>query len=81
MKVVVAEPPGVVTLTGADPALPGGVVTVIEVAVLVPVLIVADAPPKVTAALLRLEPEIVTVVPPPVDPLAGLSESPDGGAT
>ena len=67
-----AEPPPVVTVTGAAPAAPAGLVTTIDVAE--SVVIVADAEPNLTdVALPRFVPVIVTVVPPSVVPLVGLT--------
>ena len=64
-------PPAVVTTTSAAPAAWAGVVTVIEVAVLL-VRPVAAMPPMVTpVALVRLVPVMTTVVPPSVVPLVG----------
>ncbi len=79
--VSVELPPGVVTTTSLAPAVPAGVVIVIEVAVL-PV-IVAAAPPMVTdVALARSVPEITTpVVPPAVGPDEGLMLVADGAVT
>ncbi len=79
--VSVEEPPGVVTTTSLAPAVPAGVVIVIEVAVL-PV-IVAAAPPMVTdVAPARSVPEITTpVVPPAVGPDEGLMLVADGAVT
>ena len=65
-------PPGVVTSTLAVPAVPAGVVAVIEVALLT-VMAVAAAPPMVTAvAPVKLVPVMVTAVLPVVGPLLGL---------
>ena len=64
-------PLGVVTRTLAVPAIPAGVVAVIEVA-LITVTPVAASPPMVTAvAPVKLVPVIVTAVPPKVVPVAG----------
>ena len=65
-------PPGVVTRTLAVPAVPDGVVAVIEV-VLTTVTLVAAVPPIVTAVVpVKLVPVIVTLVPPASGPLLGL---------
>ena len=70
MKLALAVPPGVLTVTVTVPALPGGLVTVICVPE--SPAIFAVTPPKVTlVAPARLAPEIVTVVPPWVLPLDG----------
>jgi hypothetical protein len=66
---MVTEPPGVVTTTVAGPAVPDGVVQDTEV---VPfVSIVQVLPPTVTEALVRLDPAMVTTVPPRVGPTLG----------
>ena len=65
-------PEGVVTRTLAVPAVPAGVVAVIEVE-LTTVTPVAAVPPMVTAvAPVKLAPVIVTIVPPSVVPVAGV---------
>ena len=64
-------PPGVVTTTLAVPAVPAGVVAVIEVS-LTTVNDVAAVPPMVTAvAPVKPVPVSVTLVPPAVLPLLG----------
>lgn len=74
------EPPGVVTTTLADPAVPAGVVAVIEVA-LSTVIAVAAVPPMVTpVAPVKFVPVMVTLVPPDVGPLDGLIEAMVGAA-
>ena len=76
----VAEPPAVVTTTSRAPAVPAGVVTLIEVDVLVPS--VAEAPPTVTEVTPdKFVPPIVTGVPPAVEPELGEIELIVGGAT
>jgi hypothetical protein len=71
-------PPAVVTRTLAVPAVPAGVVAVIEVA-LTTVTPVAAAPPIVTeVAPVKSVPVIVTEVPPRVDPFAGDTAVTDG---
>ncbi len=63
-----------VTVTSVEPAAPAGEVAVIEVDELT-VTPVAGLPPKLTVApLTNPEPAMVTTVPPPVGPLAGLTE-------
>ena len=69
-SVNVKAPPAVVTATFCAPAVPGGVVAVITVALLVNT--VALAPPTVTVALAKFVPVIVIVVPPATGPLDGL---------
>ena len=68
-----ACPLGLVTVTVAAPALPAGVVAVIEV-LLTTTTLVAAVPPNVTVApLAKFVPVIVTAVPPDVGPLLGLT--------
>ena len=65
-------PPGVVTRTLAVPAVPTGVVAVMEV-VLTTTTLVAAAPPRVTlVAPVKLVPVMVTAWPPAVGPVDGL---------
>ena len=67
-------PPGVVTSTLAAPALPDGVVAVIEVA-LTTVTPVAAVPPRVTAvASVKPVPVMVTDCPPAHGPDVGLTD-------
>ena len=76
-----AVPPGVVTATLTLPALPAGVTAVICVAETT-VNDAAATPPNVTAeASVKFVPAIVTLVPPAVGPLLGLTESTVGAAT
>lgn len=77
---LVAEvPAGLVTVTSTAP-VPGGETAVTEVS-LVMVTCVADVDPKRTAvAATRLAPVMVTLVPPPAGPEAGLIEVTAGGA-
>ena len=64
-------PPGLVTFTAAAPAVPAGVVAVIDV-LLTTTTLVAAAMPKVTVSPeAKFVPVIVTAVPPAVDPLLG----------
>ena len=64
-------PPGVVTKTLAVPAVPAGVVTVMEVA-LFTTRLVAAVPPMVTAvAPVKSAPVMVMVVPPAAEPVVG----------
>ena len=65
-------PPGVVTRMLAVPAVPAGVVAVMEVA-LTTTTLVAAAPPRVTlVAPVKLVPVMVTDWPPAVGPVDGL---------
>ena len=65
--------PLTVTVTVTAPALPAGVVAVIEV-LLTTTTLVAAVPPNVTVApAAKFVPVIVTAVPPSVDPLLGLT--------
>jgi hypothetical protein len=69
-----------VTVTVAAPALPAGVVAVIDV-VLTTTTLVADILPNVTVApAAKFVPVIVTAVPPAVVPLAGFMLLTVGGA-
>ena len=61
-------PPGLVTVTVTAPALPAGVVAVIEV-LLTTTTLVAAVPPNVTVApAAKFVPVMVTPVPPPTGP-------------
>jgi hypothetical protein len=74
-------PPIVVTKTLAVPALPAGVVAVIEFA-LTTVTFVAAVPPTVTVApVAKLVPVIVMLVPPAVGPDEGPTSLTVGAAT
>jgi hypothetical protein len=66
----VTEPPDVVTTTFWAPALPAGVVAVIDVAVVAET--VAAAPPIVTVPPDKSVPAIVIGVPPAVVPVFGV---------
>lgn len=67
-------PPGVMTSTLALPAVPAGVVAVIDVAVLT-LTPVAAVPPTVTCvAPVRLVPVMVMPVPPVTGPVFGLTD-------
>ena len=62
---------GFVTVTVTAPAVPAGVVAVMDV-LLTTTTLVAAVPPKVTVApAAKFVPVIVTDVPPTVDPLLG----------
>lgn len=70
---VVVPPSVLVTTTFCEPAVPAGVVAVIDVE-LATTTFVAAAPPIITLApLLNSVPVIVMAVPPAVDPEAGLA--------
>ncbi|MGA2698178.1 MAG: hypothetical protein ABSE74_00860 [Methanoregula sp.] len=69
--VSVNMPPGVVMTRLAAPAVPAGVIAVIEVELTTPKL-VAATPPNVTAVVpVKPLPVIITNVPPAVEPIAG----------
>ena len=72
-------PPGVVTWTSTVPARPAGAVTVIDVA-LKAVTLPAVAP-KLTTGVpgVKLDPPMVTTVPPAVGPVFGVTEVTVGG--
>ncbi len=68
-------PPAVVTVTLTAPAAPAGAVTVMEVAVGVPVTVALELPNATAspeAVVEKLVPVMVTVFPPAVEPLVGL---------
>ena len=74
-------PPGVVTRTLAVPAVPAGVVQVMEVA-LTTLTLVAAVPPMVTPeAPVKFVPVMVTLVPPVLLPEVGEMAVTVGGAT
>ena len=76
----VALPPAVVTTTSTRPAVCGGVVTVMDEAVLF--VIVPAVPPKVTlVADERVVPPIVTVVEPEAGPALGATLVTAGAVT
>ena len=71
--VLVAVPPAVVTVTSFAPALPAGVIAVMEVA-LTTTILVAETPPTFTlVAPVKLVPLMVIEVPPNVVPDVGLT--------
>ena len=73
-------PPGVVTRMLAVPAVPAGVVAVMEVA-LTTTTLVAAAPPRATlVAPVKLVPVMVTAWPPEVGPVDGLIALTEGAA-
>jgi hypothetical protein len=62
-----------VTVTVTAPAVPAGVVAVIVVLFTTTTLVAAAAPNVTVAPAAKFVPVIVTAVPPPVDPLFGLT--------
>lgn len=77
----VALPPAVATCTPTGPTPCAGAVAVIWVS-LSTVKLVAGVPPRVTAvAPVSAEPWIVTLVPPAVEPVAGVMDVSAGAAT
>ena len=71
---LVAVPPGVVTATLFEPAVPAGVIADMEVE-LATIKLVASTPPTDTnVAPVKFVPVMVIVVPPPTDPDTGLTE-------
>jgi hypothetical protein len=74
-------PAGVVTTTLAVPAVPAGVVAVIDVALTTETLVAATPPIVTPVAPVNPVPVIVTAVPPAVDPLLGVNEVTVGGDT
>ena len=74
------EPPVVVTTTLAVPAVPAGVVAVIDVALTTDTLVAAVPPILTVAPEMKLVPVMVTLVPPAVVPLLGLMLVTVGGA-
>jgi hypothetical protein len=70
--VFVVVPPTVVTDTDTLPAIPAGV-TALMVVVLVSVKVAVADPNLTVVAKPRLVPVMVTVVPPAVEPLAGVT--------
>ena len=73
-------PLGLVTVTVTPPALPAGVVAVIEVLLTTTTLVAAALPNVTVAPAAKFVPLIVTAVPPPVDPLVGETLVTVGGA-
>ena len=70
---LLAVPPAVVTVTSFSPALPAGVIAVMEVA-LTTITLVAETPPTFTlVAPVKLVPLMVIEVPPNVVPDVGLT--------
>ena len=78
---LVTDPPEPVNTTSRAPAVPAGVTTVIEVA-LVLTIDVPAVPPNVTEDVpVKLVPVIVTVVPPAIGPDDGVIDVIVGAAT
>ena len=78
--VLVPETPIVVTTTSFTPGVPSGNTAVILIA-LTTTKLVAATPPMVTlVAPVKFVPLIVIVVPPAMDPVAGVMDVMDGGA-
>jgi hypothetical protein len=80
----VLVPPGVVRDTLTEPTLPAGV-TAVSVVEFTTVTDIATTPPIRTVVLWaptwKPVPTIVMLVPPPIDPLAGLTDTTDGAGT
>jgi hypothetical protein len=70
-----------VTLTVTAPALPAGVVAVIDVLLTTTTFVAAVAPNVTVAPATKFAPVIVTAVPPAVGPLLGLTLLTVGGTT
>ena len=70
---VVAEDPAGPTTTTSPVPEPGGAVAVIEVSELTVKLVAAVTPKDTPVALVKFEPDTVTVVPPAVGPELGLT--------
>jgi len=62
-----------VTVTAAAPTVPAGVVAVMVVLFTTTTFVAAAAPNVTVAPVTKFVPVIVTAVPPPVDPLFGLT--------
>ena len=78
---LVAVPPAVVTATLLAPAVPAGVVAVIDVALTTTTLVAATPFTVTLVAPLKLVPVIVIAVPPLVGPVAGVTNVIVGDAT
>jgi hypothetical protein len=72
--------PLTVTVTVTAPALPAGVVAVIDVLLTTTTFVAAALPNVTVAPAMKFVPVIVTAVPPAVDPLLGLTLLTVGGA-
>ena len=73
-------PPGVATVTSTVP-LPAGLVALMELDELTVTPVAAEAPKSTAVAPVKPLPEIVTDVPPAVDPVFGLTPETVGTAT
>jgi hypothetical protein len=73
--------PTLVTVTVTAPALPAGVVAVIDVLLTTTTLVAAVLPNVTVAPVAKFVPVIVTAVPPVVGPLFGLTTVTVGDAT
>ena len=71
--VLVTIPPAVVTVTSLLPAVPAGVVAVMEVALTTTKLVAAMPPTATLVAPVKFVPVIVIVVPPVIGPEGGLT--------
>ena len=71
---LVAVPPGVVTATLCEPAVPAGVTAEMEVELATIKLVASAAPTFTNVAPVKFVPVMVIVVPPPTDPDTGLTE-------
>ena len=71
---LVAVPPGVVTATLFEPAVPAGVTAEIEVEFATIKLVASTPPTDTNVAPVKFVPVMVIVVPPPTDPDTGLTE-------
>ena len=78
---MVAVPPAVVTATLLAPAVPAGVLAVIDVALTTATFVAATLFTVTLVAPVRLVPEIVIEVPPLVGPEVGLTVEIVGTAT
>ena len=78
---MVAVPPAVVTATLFAPAVPAGVLAVIDVALTTTTLVAATPLTVTLVAPVKLVPEIVIEVPPLVGPEVGLTVEIVGTAT
>ena len=75
---LVADPPAVVTITFLAPAVPAGVIAVIDEALAT--TLVADLPSMATVAPVRFVPAMVIAVPPASGPELGVTEAMVGAA-
>jgi len=77
---VALVPPAVVTVMSIVPALPAGVVAVIDVALFTVKLVAFVAPNFTAVAPVKFVPVIATLVPPALGPLVGLTDVTVGAA-